>query len=265
MTFHDACKEFELDCKVRHLSPKTIDNYTKQLRYLEKHLSSEFSVLNIEDVKSAHIKSFMVMMDDAGRKPQYINDLLKVFKTFFTYLESEGYIKASPAKRIRNMKLPKLKLRTFSEKNIMDMINFYSGQSFIEIRNRAMIAMMFDTGVRLSELMELTESQIHEDSIVIYGKGAKERVVPVSPFLAKALLRYSRARESYFQNVLHDKEFFLSRTGKKLTAEAVAKMLKKAANAVGVSKEIRVSPHTCRHTFAHLNLKNGIDVWTFTQ
>ena len=57
----------------------------------------------------------------------------------------------------------------------------------------------------------------------------------------------------------NDKEFFLSRTGKKLTAEAVAKMLKKAAKAVGVSEDIRVSPHTCRHTFAHLNLKNGID------
>ena len=158
------------------------------------------------------------------------------------------------------MKLPKLKLRTFTEKNILDMIDFYSGQSFVDIRNRAMIALMFDTGVRLSELMEMIESQIHEDSIMIYGKGAKERVVPVSPFLEKALLRYSRARQSYFQNVLHDKEFFLSRTGKKLTAEAVAKMLKKAADAVGVSKEIRVSPHTCRHTFPHLNLKNGIDL-----
>ena len=182
MTFRDASKEFELDCKVRHLSPKTIGNYTKQLQYLENYLSSEFSVLNIEDVKPAHIKSFMAKMDDAGRKPQYINDLLKVFKTFFTYLETEGYIKVSPAKRIRNMKLPKLKLRTFTEKNILDMIDFYSGQSFVDIGNRAMIALMFDTGVRLSELMEMIESQIHEDSIMIYGKGAKERVVPVSPF-----------------------------------------------------------------------------------
>ena len=71
MTFHDASKEFELDCKVRHLSPKTIDNYTKQLRYLENQLSGEFSILNIEDVKPAHIKSFMAKMDDAGRKPQW--------------------------------------------------------------------------------------------------------------------------------------------------------------------------------------------------
>ena len=226
---------------------------------------TSFPLTSVEDVKPFHIKSFLSKMDDAGRKPQYINDLLKVYKTFFNYLESEGHIETSPAKRIRNMKLPKLKLRTFTEKNIMDMINYYNGRSFIEIRNRAMIAMMFDTGVRLSELMELVETQIHEESIVICGKGAKERVVPVSPFLSKALLRYTRARESFFRNSLHDKEFFLSRTGKKLTAEAVAKMLKKAAKAVGVSEDIRVSPHTCRHTFAHLNLKNGIDLYTLSR
>ena len=260
-----AAKEFEYDCKIRHLSPKTIDNYGKQLRYLQRFLEKEFSISSIEDVKPSHIKRFLAMMDDAGRKPQYVYDLLKVYKTFFNYLESEGHIETSPAKRIRNMKLPKLKLRTFTEKNIMDMINYYNGRSFIEIRNRAMIAMMFDTGVRLSELMELVETQIHEESIVICGKGAKERVVPVSPFLSKALLRYTRARESFFRNSLHDKEFFLSRTGKKLTAEAVAKMLKKAAKAVGVSEDIRVSPHTCRHTFAHLNLKNGIDLYTLSR
>ena len=265
MMLDKAAKEFEYDCKIRHLSPKTIDNYGKQLRNLQRFLEKEFSISGIEDVKPSHIKRFLAMMDDAGRKPQYVYDLLKVYKTFFNYLESEGHIETSPAKRIRNMKLPKLKLRTFTEKNIMDMINYYNGRSFIEIRNRAMIAMMFDTGVRLSELMELVETQIHEESIVIYGKGAKERVVPVSPFLSKALLRYTRARESFFRNSLHDKEFFLSRTGKKLTAEAVAKMLKKAAKAVGVSEDIRVSPHTCRHTFAHLNLKNGIDLYTLSR
>ena len=265
MTLDEAIQEFEFDCKIRHLSPKTIDNYKKQLRYFERFLTNELSITSVEDVKPSHIKSFLSKMDDAGRKPQYINDLLKVYKTFFNYLESEGHIESSPAKRIRNMKLPKLKLRTFTEKNIMDMINYYSGRSFIEIRNRAMIAMMFDTGVRLSELMELVETQIHEESIMIYGKGAKERLVPVSPFLAKALLRYSRVRGSYFKDTLHDKEFFLSRTGRKLTAEAVAKILKKAAKAAGISKEIRVSPHTCRHTFAHINLKNGIDLYALSR
>ena len=95
-----AAKEFEYDCKIRHLSPKTIDNYGKQLRYLQRFLEKEFSISSIEDVKPSHIKRFLAMMDDAGRKPQYINDLLKVYKTFFNYLESEGHIESSPAKRI---------------------------------------------------------------------------------------------------------------------------------------------------------------------
>ena len=129
MTLDEAVKEFEYDCKIRHLSPKTIDNYGKQLRYLQRFLDKEFSISSIEDVKQSHIKRFLAMMDDAGRKPQYINDLLKVFKTFFNYLEAEGHIETAPTKRIRNMKLPKLKLRTFTEKNIIDMINYYSGRS----------------------------------------------------------------------------------------------------------------------------------------
>ena len=175
-------KNLNLTVRYGTCHPKQLGNYTKQLRYLENYLSSEFSVLNIEAVKPAHIKSYMAKMDDAGRKPQYINDLLKVFKTFFTYLETEGYIKVSPAKRIRNMKLPKLKLRTFTEKNILDMIDFYSGQSFVDIRNRAMIALMFDTGVRLSELMEMIESQIREDSIMIYGKKTSPLAFPKHQF-----------------------------------------------------------------------------------
>ena len=120
MMLDKAAKEFEYDCKIRHLSPKTIDNYGKQLRYLLRFLEKEFSISSIEDVKPSHIKRFLAMMDDAGRKPQYINDLLKVYKTFFNYLETEGHIESSPAKRIRNMKLPKLKLRTFTEKNISE-------------------------------------------------------------------------------------------------------------------------------------------------
>ena len=83
MMLDEAAKEFEFDCSIRHLSPKTIDNYRKQLRYLQRFLEKDFSVSTVEDVKPSHIKRFLSMMDDAGRKPQYINDLLKVFKTFF--------------------------------------------------------------------------------------------------------------------------------------------------------------------------------------
>ena len=99
---------------------------------------------------------------------------------------------------------------TFTEKNILDMIDFYSGQSFVDIRNRAMIALMFDTGVRLSELMEMIESQIHEDSIMIYGKGAKERVVPVSPFLEKGAVSLERPALSFTSEVRSSKPYIFS-------------------------------------------------------
>lgn len=71
MTLDEAAKEFEFDCKIRHLSPKTIDNYRKQLRYLQRFLEKEFFVSTVEDVKPSHIKQFLSMMDEAGRKPPY--------------------------------------------------------------------------------------------------------------------------------------------------------------------------------------------------
>ena len=63
MTLDEAIQEFEFDCKIRHLSPKTIENYKKQLRYFERFLGSEFSIASIEDVKPSHIKRFLSMMD----------------------------------------------------------------------------------------------------------------------------------------------------------------------------------------------------------
>jgi len=78
-------QEFRFDCRIRKLSPKTIENYGKQLSYLQRYLAEEHDISAIEAVRSIHIKQFLAMMDEKGRKPQYINDLLKVFKTFFNY------------------------------------------------------------------------------------------------------------------------------------------------------------------------------------
>ena len=88
MLFQDAILEFGFDCKVRKLSPKSITNYQKQLRYLQNYLEQEYRIKNVEQVRTAHIKMFLAMMDDKQRKPRYINDLLKAFKTFFNYLKS---------------------------------------------------------------------------------------------------------------------------------------------------------------------------------
>lgn len=265
MLWNEGITEYGFDCKVRKLSPKTIDNYGKQLRYFQRYLQSEFEITQIEDVKPYHIKQFLAWMDDKGRQPRYINDLLKVFKTFFNYMVREQHIALSPAAKVKNMKQPKTKIITFTESEIRNILNFYSGRTYLEIRNRTMIAMFFDTGMRLNEVITLKAEQIHEEFIVVHGKGAKERMVPVSPYLAKALMQYQMTKESYFDGKLPEGYLFVSQTGRKLTAEAITKTLKKAAAAVGVHNQVRVSPHTCRHTFAHLQLKNGIDLYTLSR
>ena len=265
MHFNDGIVEFGFDCKARKLSDKSISNYQKQLRYLLHYLEAEFQVNQVEEVRSFHIKQFLVDMADKGRKPQYINDLLKVFKTFFNYMKKEGYIKERPTASIHNMKQPKVKIITFSEDEIRKMLHYYQGRNFLNIRNRTMIALFFDTGMRLTEVMTLRPEQIREDSIIVHGKGNKERLVPVSAYLAKALMQYQMVREAYFEARLPERYLFVSKNGRKLTQEAITKVLKKAATDVGVNCNVRVSPHTCRHTFAHLQLKNGLDLYSLSR
>ena len=265
MHFNDGIVEFGFDCKARKLSDKSISNYQKQLRYLLRYLEAEFQVNQVEEVRSFHIKQFLVDMADKGRKPQYINDLLKVFKTFFNYMKKEGYIKERPTASIHNMKQPNVKIITFSEDEIRKMLHYYQGRNFLNIRNRTMIALFFDTGMRLTEVMTQRPEQIREDSIIVHGKGNKERLVPVSAYLAKALMQYQMVREAYFEAKLPERYLFVSKNGRKLTQEAITKVLKKAATDVGVNCNVRVSLHTCRHTFAHLQLKNGLDLYSLSR
>ena len=80
MKMEDAIIEYGFDCKVRKLSGKTVANYQKQLRYIERYLNEEFQITEVEEIKPYHFKQFLAMMDDKHRKPRYINDLLKVAK-----------------------------------------------------------------------------------------------------------------------------------------------------------------------------------------
>ena len=266
MSMDEAIQEFGFDCKIRKLSPKTIDNYRKQLKYLQRYLRGEYQIENVEDIRSFHIKQFLSFMDDKGRKARYINDLLKVFKTFFNYLNKEGTIKERPTANIKNMKMPKVKILTFNNVEVRKLLYYFDKRDFLSVRNRTMIALFFDTGMRLSEVILMEADQIHEDYILVHGKGAKERLVPVSPYLAKALMQYRLVREKHFESYkIPERYLFVSRTGKKLTPEAITKFLKKAAKDVGVNDQIRVSPHTCRHTFAHMQLKNGLDLYSLSR
>ncbi len=266
MQIREVITEFHFDCQVRKLSPKTIRLYDCQLEYLAAYMERMTGITNIEEVPSIHLKKFLVDKSDAGRKPQYTNDLLKAFKVFFKYCLQEGYTQTDPCAKVQNVKQPKVKIRTFNEEEIRKMLNYYSGRKFTDIRNKTMLAMFFDTGMRLNEVLTLKQEQIHDEYILVHGKGNKERLVPVSPFLAKLLLKYRVVKDSYFHiNTIPQNFVFVSYRGQQLGQQAVSDIIKDAANAVGVRSDIRVSPHTCRHTFAHLQLKNGLDLYSLSR
>lgn len=265
MLLTDAAKEFEFNCQCRKLSDKTIRNYGKLIGYLLDYLKEQHKVLCLEDVQPMYIKAYLMMLQERGAKPQYINDQLKAFKVLFRYLYEEGYTDSILTERIKNVKQPKTIIKTFTEQEVKKMTEYYSGHAFMEVRNRLMLMTFFDTGIRVSELINLKLSQVKDEYILIHGKGDKERVVPKSPLLNKWMFKYLSTRENFFAYRRVPENVFLSRNGRPMTTEAIHRVIKIAGKAVGVSKDIRVSPHTCRHTFAQMQLKNGLDLYSLSR
>lgn len=265
MLLKDAAKEFEFNCKCRKLSDKTIKNYSKLISYLLDYLKDRHMVLTLEDMRPVYIKGYIMELQEQGKKPQYINDQIKAFKVLFRYLYEEGYTDTILTDRIKNVKMPKTIIQTFTEKEVKDMVDFYHGQSYMQLRDKLMLMTFFDTGIRVSELIGMKLSQIKDEYIIIYGKGSKERVVPKSPMLSKWLFKYINTREHYFAYRHVPENVFLSRNGRPMTTEAIHRVIKIAGKGVGVNRNIRVSPHTCRHTFAQMQLKNGLDLYSLSR
>lgn len=266
MLLDDALKEFLLECSVRQYTWKTIKGYRNGIEFFINYLKQEHGLTKIEDITTVHIKAFFRYQQKRKRKETYLNGLLKSFRSFFKYLAAEEYIMSNPVLKVTWMKEPKTIIKTFSDDEVRRMIEAYPEDDYQSVRNRAIIAMLFDTGIRNYELCTLPEGNINDNYIVIFGKGKKERQVGKSPYLAKAFLKYERMKKYYFEykNVKSD-TYFLSRTGRPLTNEAVERIVKKAGESAFVSSELRCSPHTCRHYFAQCQLRNGMDVYSLSR
>ena len=264
MLLNDVREEFAFHCQCRNLSPRTIKNYGKQIDYLIRFLQGK-GIKHVQDVEPRYIKAFLLEMKQTGHTPNYINDLLKAYKVFFRYAYNEGYTETLLTEKIQNVKAPKVIIRTFSEQELKKLSNYYQGYDYLSIRNKVIMLLLIDTGIRLSELIGLTEEQLKYDYIIIRGKGAKERVVPKSPLLGKWLIKFLAVRKSYFAYHIIPDNIFLSRNGKPLTSTMIDHIVKEAGRACDVSEDIRVSAHTFRHTYAQYQLKNGLDIYSLSR
>ena len=258
-------QEYLLDCQVRQLAEKTVAQYSKQLRYFTNFIEEEFGVTTLEDLEAKHIKSYIRHLQGRRNKPTYINDLIKPVKCACTYAYQEGYTDTVITKRIKNLKEGKTLIHTFSGDEISRLIKYFNGKDFLSVRNRLILMILFDTGIRVNELITMKEKQIRSGYIVICGKGNKERVVPLNAMVGKYMLKYKAERMQYFALKETQDYYFLSKNGKKLTNSGISKFLKDAAEAVHVNSNVRVSPHTCRHSFAQQSLKNGLDIYSLSR
>lgn len=226
MCLKELRDEFLYDCECRHLAKGSLRNYRASTRFLLEFLERK-QITELENVRPRHLRDLMKEKQDAGNTPRYINDLLKVWRTWFNYLVEEGYLEErdNPAKKVKPLRQPRTIIDTFTAAEMKRMIQFYDGKDFLEVRNKTIIMLLFDTGMRCNEMILMEPEDIKPDYILVkHGKGGKERVVPKSPALSKQLIKYCALRDGYRKEcpTCH-RNLFLSKTGKPLTDEAVAR------------------------------------------
>ena len=260
-----ALEEYLLDLKLRNCSPRTIKTMRNNMTLFFNWVELEHGVTQIEDVRRNHIKGYFQYKQSLGLKPTYLNGILKNMKAFFNYLNREEYLDTSPVTRITYQREEKVIIETFEPSEVKRMIAVYGFANFLDARNRCIMAMLFDTGIRNYELCCIKCEDIRERTILIHGKGYKQRLVPITPMLRRTMLKYEAKREKYIKERYQDEYYFLSQKGKMLTVEAIERVVRECGRAAHVNEQIRCSPHTCRHTFAQMSLKNGMDIYTVSR
>lgn len=267
MQLRDILEEYIFDCELRKLSHRTIKSTRNNNLRLFTFLSNTKQVYELEEVTRNHVQSFIKYMIKTGHKETYINGLLKSFRGFFRYCEDEGYIKESPVAKVKFQKEEVPVIRTFNNDEVEKMVSFYTGRLFLQQRNKLIMIVLFDSGIRNTELCDLRVEDVFSNAIKIHGKGKKIRYVPLTPSINKYLMKYLRVREAYILDKYHyQREYlFLSQKGKRLTPETVERVVKNCGIGCNIREEIRCSPHTCRHYYAQTQLKNGCDIYTLSR
>ena len=267
MLLEDLLQEFIFDCRLRKLSERTIKTYHNNLARFFEILDQELEIKKLAQLKAPVIKWYIHYMTERGNKETYINGVLKLIRTFFLYCEQEEYIIVNPMDKIRFQKEPIPLIETFNDAEVRRMIRYYDGKKFLDVRNKLIMILLLDTGIRNHEICKLKVEDIRDTYILINGKGKKQRAVPITPIVNKQLIKYNRIRDEYIEGKFHyDTDYLLlSQKGKKLTIETIERIVKSCGEACKVREGIRISPHTCRHYFAQAQLKNGCDLYTLSR
>ena len=251
---NDYISEFlsylELDM---NYSNNTILSYDNDLKKIEGYYNKkDLLKLTVNDL----IKYINVLSDLA---PSTVSHNISTLKTFYNYFVKVGKIKDNPTDALKSPKLGTHLPVYLTEEEVNNLLDIEVKDAF-SARNKAILEVMYGTGLRISEVVNLEFKNIDvEDCIIrVMGKGSKERIIPINDVALKALDNYL---ENYRPSMLKgdiNNYLFLNNHGKQMTRQGVFKMIKQECLIKGIKKD--VSPHTLRHTFATHLLQNGADL-----
>ncbi len=262
---------FKLSCQTEGKSPKTIEWYTSFLIRFLRFLEQSKLPTQLDQIEKTHIRRFILHLQQEARTPHTnkplsgatVQGYVRALKAFFAWAEREEYASTNLMAKIPVPKAEAKVIATFSEAQIQSLFNQCLSSNGNSTRNTLILLLLFDCGLRVSELVgiDLDDINLEEGIIKIRkAKGGKERYVPVGNVAQRVLWKYintSRPKPVTSQItslLLNDKWLSLTKNG-------VQQMLRRYSKRAGITGT-RCSPHTCRHTFAKNYLMNGGDIFS---
>ncbi len=239
------------------LSRKTVESYLADLKQFFLFYKDKKTV---EDLSPYDLKSFMIYGSSQGRVAATTLRRMSSIKQFYLFLKKDGYYQDE----IPDVEAPKIpsRLPTYlTVEEVENLLNAPNMESLSGIRDRAMLELMYASGLRVSELLQLEKKNLNlkKGVVTIFGKGAKERKVPIGDYALEYVVKYLNEVRGKFHG--EDSKFlFLNKSGQPLSRVYFFKQIRKYALEVGIDKTI--SPHTLRHCFATHLLEGGAQLRT---
>ena len=233
----------------------TCINYKDDLVKFKDYLDSQG--INIKDAKYGDIRGFLAYLYEKKEKTKSITRNISSLRSFYKYLVRNNYVKDNPMLLINNPKLEQTLPHYLTYDEITMLLNVTDKDTPFDIRDNLIIELLFDTGIRVSELvnMKIKDIDFNEESIKVFGKGKKMRIVYFGDTCKNKLKKYLKIRDS----IAKDHEYLLvNKRGLKLSDRSVRTIFE---NIIKINHlDIKFSPHTLRHSYATIMLNEGADV-----
>ncbi len=243
----------------KRFSAHTISAYLQDLQQFQKFLFQ--SELNFVDAKHHDIRSWIVDLLDKQAEPRSVQRKLSTLRTFYKFLQREMLLDANPALQVKAPRVSK-RLPVFIEdtslNSLLDNKEVFS-DGFEGLRDQVVIELLFGTGIRLAELITLSDADIniYEQTIKVFGKRSKERIIPVNVSLMKLMKKYIDEKSSQnFQNL--SQKLLVTSEGKSAYPKLIYRIVNKYLAYISTNE--KKSPHVLRHSFATSLLNKGADL-----